>query len=92
MNPDNLPETRAARRFRTFFEERGKTEGKLEALHKVLFRVLTARGLAPTDEERAAITACVDADLLDEWTVRAATASSVAEVLRGPARGNVVDG
>jgi hypothetical protein len=91
MNPDNLPETRAARRFRTYFEERGKAEGKREgvvegkreALHKVLFRVLSARGLVPTDDERATITACNDADRLDEWTVRAATAGSVAEVLKG---------
>ena len=83
MNPDNLPETRAARRFRTFFEERGKAD----ALHKVLSRVLEARGLVPTDEERATITACDDTDLLDEWTVRAATAGSVAEVLKGAARG-----
>ncbi len=32
MNPDQLPESRAARRFRQFFEERGKAEGKREGL------------------------------------------------------------
>ena len=30
MNPDQLPETRAARRFRKFFEEQGKREGVIE--------------------------------------------------------------
>lgn len=81
MNPDQLPETRAARRFRLFFEERGIVEGKRESLLKVL----DARGLALSDEERAIIAACSDAALLDQWIVQATTATSVAEVL-GPPR------
>jgi hypothetical protein len=77
MNPDQLPETRAARRFRLFFEGRGEERGKREAL----VTVLAARGLAPSDEERAAIDACEDAKTLDRWIERAVTAGSVAEVL-----------
>lgn len=89
MNPDQLPETRAARRFRLFFEERGKVEGLVEGKREALLMLLEARGLAASDEERATIVACTDVGLVDQWIVRAATAASVAEVLdaqRKPAR------
>jgi hypothetical protein len=82
MNADQLPETRAARRFRLFFEERGLAAGKRDALLKML----EARGFATTDAERTSITACADADLLDQWIVRAMTAGSVGEVLSQPVR------
>ncbi|MCA9645392.1 MAG: hypothetical protein KC492_32090, partial [Myxococcales bacterium] len=39
MNPDQLPETRAARRFRLFFEERGKAEGLAEGKRAALLTV-----------------------------------------------------
>jgi hypothetical protein len=94
MNPDQIPETRAARRFRLFFEERGKTEGlteglakgKTDGLRQALLVLIGARGMAVSDEERAAIDACADAALLDQWVARAATAGSTAEVLRAPVR------
>jgi hypothetical protein len=89
MNPDQLPETRAARRFRLFFEERGKAEGKREGLAEgkraALLTVLEARGLAVSEEQRAVIAACDDAGALDAWIVRATTAGSTAEVLGGSA-------
>jgi hypothetical protein len=81
MNPDQLPETRAARRFRKFFEEQGKREGVIEGKREALLEVLAARGLAVSDEERAIIGACVDAEILGRWIGRAARAGSVAEVL-----------
>lgn len=48
MNPEQLPETPAARRFRQFFEERGIVEGKRGAL----LMLLTARGLSPAEGQR----------------------------------------
>ncbi len=94
MNSEQLPETRAARRFRTFYEERGKTEGlaegKREGLaegkREALLVLLGARGLAVSDTERAAIAACSDAAQLDRWIARAVTATSAAEVLDAPVR------
>ncbi len=79
MNPDQLPETHAARRFRKFFEGRGIVEGQRASL----LTILAARALTPTAEEREAITACTDTGLLDQWIARAVTAGSVAEVLSG---------
>ena len=94
MNPDQLPESRAARRFRQFFEDRGKAEGKLEGKlegvvegkRAALLTLLDARELSASDNERAMINACADDALLDQWIVRAATASAVADVLNQPAR------
>lgn len=40
------PETRAARRFRNFFEEQGKREGLADGKHEALLTVLAARGLS----------------------------------------------
>ena len=93
MNPDQLPETRAARRFRKFFEEQGKREGVIEGKREgkregviegkreALLKILGARALSLSDEARSTITACTDAVLLDQWLVRAVTAVSVADVL-----------
>jgi hypothetical protein len=85
MNPDHLPETRAGRRFRMFFEEKGKTEGKAEGKaegkREAVLAVLEARGLAMSEAQRAVVAACSDATVLAQWIVRAATASSAAEVL-----------
>jgi hypothetical protein len=96
MNPDQLPETRAARRFRKFFEEQGKAEGKregkaegkregkAEGKREALLKILAARGLSPSAEEGTAIAACSDEATLDQWIVRATSATSVAEVLNAP--------
>jgi len=106
MDPEKLPETRAARRFREFFEDRGRAEGLVEGKREglvegkregltegkrgALLAIFGARGLAVRDEQRATIAACADAAVLDGWIVRAATAGSVAEVLRRPARARSV--
>jgi hypothetical protein len=101
MNPENLPETRAARRLRLSFEKvgwdegrregltegkrEGLTEGKREGLAEgkrgTLLHLLAARGFAVSEPLRARIGACTDPAQLDAWTVRAATASTVGEVL-----------
>ncbi|HTN87063.1 MAG TPA: hypothetical protein VL242_25365 [Sorangium sp.] len=84
MDPDKIPETAASRRFRLFFEKRGriegKVEGKVEGKQEALLAVLTARGLPPTDQERIQIASCSSGAELDRWIARAATAASTGEV------------
>jgi len=57
-------------------EARGEAKGKAEAVLKLL----DARGLAPTDEQRQLVTASTDPAQLDRWFDRAITASTAAEV------------
>ncbi|XXY48035.1 hypothetical protein WME91_49355 [Sorangium sp. So ce269] len=84
MDPDKIPETAASRRFRLFFEKRGriegKVEGKVEGKQEALLAVLTARGLPPTDQERLQIASCTSGAELDRWIARAATAASTGGV------------
>ncbi|WP_437337800.1 hypothetical protein [Sorangium sp. So ce394] len=88
MDPSKVPETQASRRFRLFFEKRGRAagkaegriEGKIEGMQEALLAVLDARGLSLTAEERAHVKACTVPAELDRWIARAATAASVSEV------------
>ncbi|AUX31168.1 uncharacterized protein SOCE836_032950 [Sorangium cellulosum] len=80
MDPSKVPETQASRRFRLFFEKRGRAEGKIEGKQEALLAVLDARGLSLTAEERAHIKACTVPAELDRWIARAATAASMSEV------------
>jgi predicted transposase YdaD len=57
-------------------EARGEARGKAEAVLKLL----EARGLAPTHEQRQQVTSSTDAAQLDLWFDRAITASTAAEV------------
>jgi hypothetical protein len=64
---------------KTFIErihDQGIAEGKAEAVLKLL----AARGLTPTDEQRRQVTATIDPAQLDLWFDRAITASTAAEV------------
>ena len=54
----------------------GKAEGKAEAVLKLL----DARHLAPSQEQRQRVTSCTDAVQLDLWFDRAITADTAAEV------------
>jgi hypothetical protein len=86
MNVDKIPETKKSRAFRIFLEKRGKAQeaqGRAEGKRDSLLRVLAARGLVPTKEERASITALTDVDALDRCVEAAVTAASVAAVLAG---------
>ncbi|WP_437335323.1 hypothetical protein [Sorangium sp. So ce394] len=80
MDPSKVPETQASRRFRLFFEKRGRAEGKVEGKQEALLAVLDARGLSLTAEERAHIEACTVPAELDRWIARAVTAASMSEV------------
>jgi hypothetical protein len=57
---------------------RGKVEGKAEGKAEALLRVLAARNLAPTAEQRQAVLACQDQAQLERWLDASVTAPSVA--------------
>jgi hypothetical protein len=61
-------------------EAKGKAEGKAEGEAKMIFAVLSARGITVPDDVRTRITECTDLDQLEAWGRRAATATSVEEV------------
>jgi hypothetical protein len=84
MDVDKVPETKASRAFRLFFEQRGEARGKREAL----LAVLAARGLSPTKAELASIAALTDLAVLERCITAAVTAASVETMLASaePAR------
>jgi Uma2 family endonuclease len=57
-------------------EAKGKAEGRAEAV----LRVLQARGLTATAEQRERILGCADAAALDRWIDRAVSCSSIEDV------------
>ena len=57
-------------------EAKGEAKGKAEAVLKLL----DARGLAPTSEQRRQVASSTDTAQLDLWFDRAITASTAAEV------------
>jgi predicted transposase YdaD len=57
-------------------EAKGKAEGKAEDVLKLL----DARHLAPSKEQRQRVTSCTDPAQLDVWFDRAITAGTAAEV------------
>lgn len=65
-------------------EARGKEEGKTEGKAEDILKVLEARGLAVSVAQRQKILRCRDLTQLDRWLLRAALASSAAEVTAKP--------
>ena len=61
-------------------EAKGEAKGRAEAL----LAVLTARGMALDASTRERIVSCTDSEQLQRWIMRAATASSLQEVLEVP--------
>jgi hypothetical protein len=59
----------------------GKLEGKLEATHETLVRLLVRAGIAFTNDERARIEACLDATTLDRWVDNVFGAKTAADAL-----------
>jgi hypothetical protein len=66
----------------------GLTAGRATGKREALVTLLGARGLAPTAKQKAAIEGCEDPAQIDRWIVKAASATTVAEVLavEAPAR------
>jgi hypothetical protein len=61
-------------------EAKGKTEGKAEGKAEDVLKLLDARGLAPSKEQRQRVTSCADPAQLDLWFERAITAGTATEV------------
>jgi hypothetical protein len=81
MDVDEVPETETSRVFRIFFEARALARGQANGWRKSLLIVLAARGLSPTEEERALIAVLTDIAVLDRCVRAAVTATSVGAVL-----------
>jgi hypothetical protein len=68
---------------KTFVErihDQGIAEGKAEGKAEAVLKLLDARRLAPTKEQRQQVASCTDAVQLDLWFDRAITAGTAAEV------------
>jgi hypothetical protein len=87
MDVDKVPETKASRAFRLFFEQRGEArgeaQGKAQGKREALLAVIAARGLSPTKDERASIDGLTNPTVLDRCIQAAVTAASVGAVLAG---------
>ncbi len=77
MDPVKFELDPDVRAFKELMEAHGRAQGRAEAL----FAILASRNLTPTDDQRAAITACADPATLIAWIVKAGSASTVAEIL-----------
>lgn len=58
----------------------GRAAGRVEGEARALLAVLSARGIPVPDHARERITRCTDADQLEIWVRRAATADSVSDL------------
>jgi hypothetical protein len=68
---------------KTFVEkirDQGIAEGEAKGKAEAVLRLLDARRLAPSHEQRQQVTSCTDSAQLDLWFDRAITAVSPAEV------------
>jgi predicted transposase YdaD len=61
-------------------EARGKAEGEAKGKAEAVLKLLDARRLAPSQEQRQQVTSCTDTAQLDLWFDRAITAGTAAEV------------
>jgi hypothetical protein len=64
-------------RFMSDFARRHFSQGEAQGEAKAVLAVLDARGVDVPDEVRSRIAACTDADQLDTWVRRAATATKI---------------
>ena len=56
----------------------------LSDLRTIIVEVLSARGMAPTEEFRRHLESCANSDTLRGWAIRAATASNLEDVFERP--------
>jgi len=61
----------------------GREEGRAEALATSVLKVLQARGLQVSDDQRATLLACTDAPTLEAWLERAVTVGGVDQLFVG---------
>lgn len=65
------------------FIAKGRAEGRAEGRVDALLAVLEARGLHPSDEERARIEECSDLEQLQHWIQRSINATTVEDIFEG---------
>jgi hypothetical protein len=68
---------------KTFVEkihDQGIAEGEAKGKAEAVLKLLDARHLAPSKEQRQQVTSCTDAAQLDRWFDRAITAATANEV------------
>ena len=70
-----------ARRYYTQGEAKGEARGRTEGEARAVLAILRARGIAVPDDIRTRITTCTDLDQLDTWVHRAATATTIHDLL-----------
>ncbi|MFB4319736.1 hypothetical protein [Actinomadura sp. 21ATH] len=58
----------------------GEAEGEARGKARAIVKILSARGLEPSEADRTRIQACTDKDQLDRWLDRAVTAETVDEI------------
>lgn len=63
------------------FAERHVAEGRAEGKAQALLAFLDARGIQVSSALRARVLSCTDAERLDTWIARAATATTAADVI-----------
>ena len=64
--------------------EQGREQGAADAKAQAVLKVMDARGLRPTQEQRAKVTATAGIAQLDHWLDRALTAETAADVFQDP--------
>jgi hypothetical protein len=60
--------------------EAGREEGRAEGLARALLKVLSARGVAVSDDQERQILECADIDTLDNWLERALSGTPADEL------------
>ncbi len=65
-------------------QAKGEAKGKAEGIARSILRLLEARGIAASTAQRKEILDCPDLDRLDQWLLKALSASSVDEVISEP--------
>jgi predicted transposase YdaD len=66
--------------------EEGLAQGRLQARAEAVLRILTRRGVHVDESSRQHILSCTDGETLDRWFDRALNATTLSEVLDGPAQ------
>ncbi len=69
-------------RWHTKIRAEGEAIGRAEGEARALLAVLAARGLKPSEEQLARISACRDLEQLESWVHRAVTAANTDDVFR----------
>jgi hypothetical protein len=62
--------------------KKGQAEGEAKGKAESVLRILAAKGLSVSEEERKTILACTDHDTLNRWLEQALNAKTTAELFR----------